>query len=182
MKILTTYALALGVLVAPMTTTQASGPAEVRSQPVKLKNVELDATGSLSGQYVTHTGVPVPGANIVVRIAGDNHKVTSDKDGRFVLPNLKGGRCVVTAGKEVYACQLWAHGTAPPGSIHSVAVVASEASQVRGNGLWPPPYIPVPQKLAALSKKQALGLGILFTGATFAIIELANDDGDDDAS
>lgn len=152
-----------------------------QQQQLQLKNVRLSANGRLIGQYVTHVGLPVANAEIVIQTGKAVHRPVTDERGLFAVDGLKGGRCVIQADGEVFACQLWAYGTAPPQSIHRVAVVAPETSHVRGNRFWPPPFIPVPEKLAALSRRQVIIGGLLIAGATAGVI-IAADDDDDNAS
>ena len=182
MKSIQIHTLVLTLLFSQCTVfAEQSNVTGIPEAPAKLKNIELTATGQLLGQFVTHAGLAVPNSEIAVQVGKDTHKITSDERGRFSLCGLQGGRCVIHTSDEVFACQLWAHGTAPPGSIDSIAIVASETSNVRGqSGLWPPPYIPVPARLAALSGKQAALIGLAIAGATVGIVVATNND--DDAS
>ena len=173
MRILTTYVLTFAILAGQGLAVAGSSPVE---KPYQLKNVELSAEGQLAGQCITSAGLPVADADITLQMDGRQTTIATDGSGKFVVDNLTGGRCVITFGEESYACRLWQNGTAPPNAIKSVAVVASKGAQVRGNILWPPPYIPVPARLAAISGKQALGLGLIIAGATVGIVAATDDD------
>ena len=183
MRHYTVPTLVLTLLFTPVL-AHAEGPAPKPIQnptedAVKLKNVELTEAGSLAGQYLTHSGQPLASAPIVVTFGKTTHKAVTDEKGRFIVEGLQGGRCVLQIGGDTFACQLWMHGTAPPNSIESVAIVKSDGSVVRGNGI-PLPYIPIPGRLSALSTKQLICLGLIAGGAT--AIAVAANQNDHDAS
>ena len=177
MKTITVHTLVVALMATPCAgfadqPAEPAGPAE----PLALKNVELNRAGGLSGQFVTHAGLPVSGSPLVIETGRVKHQIMSDEQGRFELKGLAGGRCVIRAGQEVFACQLWAHGTAPPGAISTVAIVASEDATVRGNRLWRPQFIRPGARLAALSQKQAILAGLIVAGGTILIVDAADDD------
>lgn len=189
-----TSALVLSILTSPaaMHLVAAGVPQleESESAQVKLRNVELAEGGVLQGQYINEAGMAVEKAEIVVTTEKKEHRVLSGADGKFSIEGLNGGRAVIRAGREVFACQLWSPGTAPPKSIKSIAMVASDEEVLRGNYGLGRTYSGhmtghagftrfIPGRLAALSGKQILGLGLIAGGA-IAISEAANND--DDAS
>jgi len=183
-------ALVFSLLLSPavvMADGPAPAPIKAPSQDsVKLKNVELTEAGAFQGQYLTHTGTPVDAAEVVVTTGKTTLKTLTDEKGRFSIKGLQGGRCVIRIGKDTFACQLWANGTAPPNSLATVAVVKSDGDVVRGNMLGytlnPMNHIHAlhPRNLFALGPKQLIGLGIIGGGA--AAIAIAASDDNDDAS
>lgn len=188
MRHLIASALSLSLLISPITLQAGeSGPTPIQKpsqSAVKLKNVELTEQGDLQGQYLNSAGQPVVGVTVKVTIGKEDQKVETDDRGRFSIRTQQGGRAVIQIGKETFACQLWQNGTAPPKSISSVAIVASNDDVVRGNmihNLNPIHHLHHlnPVRLLALSGKQLIGLGLIAGGVT-AIAVSANDD--DDAS
>jgi hypothetical protein len=189
MRRLITITLTLTLLVAPSTQiqTMADGPTpiqEAKTEPVELKNVELTEDGVLEGQYLNEAGQPVVEAQITLTINEVEHKVVTNSEGNFTVKALTGGRVVIQAGKEVFACQIWSYGTAPPKSIKSIAMVTENAELVRGNypidcarpgaRVIDSVHYMNPGRLAALSGKQLLALGLV-AGLTVAIAVEAND-------
>ncbi|MEZ6128489.1 MAG: carboxypeptidase-like regulatory domain-containing protein [Planctomycetaceae bacterium] len=158
--------LALTLVLAPtLTSAGDSAPAADQSAVVKLQQVELTQQGTLVGRYLDETGQPSAGATVVVKTGDVSQKLVTDDQGRFVAQGLRGGRCVIQAGKDYYACQVWANGTAPPKSIGSVAIVKTGGPVVRGQ-----------LGLPALTTKQKVGLGILVAGGVAVAIAVSQDD------
>ena len=173
-----TWMLALTLVASP--TLGFGGNATVTASErteLRLQNVELTSAGLLQGQLVTNAGQAVPNVRITIRSQADNKQVgeqlTTDKDGRFQATGLKSGTIVLQANEETYAMRVWANGTAPPKSISTVALVAADGNEVvRGNGLK--------NRIRSLTRKQAIGLGLIVAAAI--IIPIAIDDDDDNAS
>ena len=162
----------------------ASDPAPIPigegADKLQLKQVELTEQGELIGQYLNQVGQPVPESEINVVVGKQSQRVVTDEQGRFVVSGLHGGRCVIQAGDEHFACQLWVHGTAPPNAIETVAIVKTDASVARGQ------FGPLNRfsgmggglrnRLASLTTPQKVGLGILVAGGTAIAIAVAQDD------
>ena len=166
--------LALSLLFTPvMASAGDTSPATAvePSAAVQLKQVELTRQGTLVGTYLDQTGQPSAGATVTVTMGETSQKVITDSKGRFVVENLRGGRCVIQADKDYFACQVWAYGTAPPKAIQSVAIVKTGGDVVRGQ-----------LGLPALSTKQKIGLGILAAGGIAVAIAVAQDDDDKPAA
>ena len=129
-----------------------------------LKDVELGAGGVLNGQLIDTAGNPAAAVTLSVVSADTQIKLTTNKAGRFAVGCLKGGLCIIKLDDATYACRLWHHGTAPPNSIDSIALV-QEGDVTRGQHNCPPRM-----RLHCLSKEQcgALFLGGL-TGTALAL-------------
>lgn len=182
--------LLLSLLTSPFTSAVVADELPLVESPdsaqVHLRNVELTEGGTLQGQYLNEAGVPVADVEVLVTCNKSEHRATTDAAGKFSVEGLKGGRAIIRADKEVFACQLWAQGTAPPNSIKSIALVNSNGEVLRGNhgfGGVAPGFMSghtglrgiLPGRLAALSGKQLLALGLV-AGGTIAIAEGASDD------
>ena len=167
MKNLLVCTLAIAIVGAPVAQSASAS---------SLKNVELTKSGELRGQLVTSTGLAVPD-NVVSLVVGDQKlNATTDAEGRFRFPGLTTGRAVLRVGEDTFACRLWANGIAPPGSISTIGLVASETSEIRGQSLVPAPLLAPAAKIAALSTKQLIGLGLIVAGTTVGIAAAAADD------
>lgn len=179
MKKFTTFTLATALLFLPAISfagqTSPTPLPNSGEQDVQLKNVQLDAGGTLVGQYVSESGQPVAGVKIAVKMGKTLKGVQTDAKGRFELTGLKGGRAFFHIGEEVYAAQLWANGTAPPNSISTLALVKTDGSDtVRGqNGFT--------GRIASLTPKSKALLGVAALGGAAVAIAVAADN-DDDAS
>ncbi len=162
----------LGICISILTPSSLLAerqPAETES--VALRNVELSSRAELNGQMVSPEGHPIGNAALVVTLNKVTHRVVTDENGRFVVKNLRGGQCVIhTADHEVFACRLWMHGTAPPNSIRSVAIVKQGDTIVRGQ-------LGLPNVLTSMTTTQQLVLGVaVFAGTTAGLVS-AYDDG-----
>lgn len=158
-----------------------------RNDRLQLQNIELSRSGELTGQYVTSVGTPLTGQTLIFRLGKQNRKVVTDDSGRFRLPNLTGGQCVITADEDTYACRLWTRGTAPPNSLQSIAVIQRQDIAVRGQSFLPaiprpsfprPAFLPNSMaRLGTLTRKQKVGIGLLITaGITVAVVQGDNDE------
>jgi len=170
------------IAIMPSLATAAGNNTSPSSTKLQLQNVELNEKGQLVGQVVSETGQPGIAA-IVVRSQSDLNKVAThvktDESGRFVIDGLKGGKCLFTIGTDSFLCQTWAHGTAPPKSLKSVAVV-TKSGVVLGQSSFRPTGR-IRNSLSAMTGTQkALLVGVV---AAAIILPIAlSDDDDDDAS
>jgi hypothetical protein len=111
-----------------------------KAAPV-VTDIALGAGGTFSGQVVDAQGRGLDGAVIAVSQSGKEiAKTTADKDGNFAVKSLKGGTYDVVAGRSQGVYRFWAPNTAPP-SAKSQALLVSQASAVRGQGLGGVPPI-----------------------------------------
>lgn len=175
MRQILTYTLLFSILGGPVLAAGSGSPSPAPIQRDKdslhLKNVEISRDGRVLGQFLTPEGAPLADKTLNVVIGVVKQKVVTDKKGRFIIRNAKGGHCVITAGDHVFACRLWVHGTAPDGALKSIAVIDATSTAVRGN-----PFSATAARLSALSTAQKIALGLLVTaGTTVAIIEAVDD-------
>ncbi len=129
------------------------------------------ATGEvLHGQFVNNAGQPLVGVVATIQLGKQSHKVVTDNTGRFFVSGLHGGQCLIVIGEETYACRLWAHGTAPPRSLKSIAFVDSngEDTVLRGQGIG--------DRVRSLTQSQKIGLGVAVLSGTVLAIAFAQDD------
>lgn len=156
--------------VAPADQTPISSQ---QPEALRLKNVELSASGKLRGQYLTTEGLPLANQAVTVKHGKTADRITTDASGRFVVSNIQSGQCVFEVNNTVFACRVWTKGTAPPKSLQSVALVHEQAT-VRGQSL--PNFGNSMARLGALSTAQQVGLGLLVVaGSTIAIVEGVED-------
>ena len=160
------------------------------STTVKLKQVELTEQGKLKGQFLNAAGLPVGGVPVSVTVQKSEFKVKTDERGHFSIKCQSGGTAVIRIGKEVFACQIWLHGTAPPKAIKSIAIVAATEDIVMGNMAdcaRPARHLhhinPVqhlqhirPTRLLALGGRQLVTLGLIAGGAVAIGVSANNDD------
>jgi len=164
----------------------ASADSAETQQPV-IRDVELAEGGVARGYVVTSAGQPGAGAKVTLHSNGEVYQATADDKGRFAVPGIQGGSCIVQVGQTAYGARLWATGTAPPQALNAFVVVEEEGPVVRSGsegGKFPKLSWPKGtghlNPLTGLSKKQliALGIGAGVAGATVAIILAIQDDGD----
>lgn len=179
-----TWVLATTILASP-TLVQAGGTSTKSPEKYNLANVELQVDGNLAGQLLSENGLPVMNTTVQVHDQSDPNKVAqtvkTDKNGQFKVASLKGGSCILTVADHSYACRTWVHGTAPPKSIRSIALVA-EGDVVRGqcNSECAPCKPTMMQRIRCMSTGQKLGVGLVIAAAI--AIPIALNDDDDDAS
>jgi hypothetical protein len=102
-------------------------------------DVEMSATGTVTGQMIDSKGKPVDGAVVVFRQGKrDVTKAVTDSKGVFVARDLRGGvyRVISQQGQSVY--RLWTPKTAPP-IAKSRMVLTQRRSLVRGQDAFVPP-------------------------------------------
>ena len=97
-----------------------------------IRDVELDADGSLRGVVLDAQGIAIRGIGVVAWRSGrEIVRTLSDGQGRFLLQSLGSGACQVMAGSHVGHFRAWAAGTAPPKTRQSALMVIGPG-QVRG--------------------------------------------------
>ena len=96
-------------------------------------DVELTADGTLIGQVINTEGKLRPGTEVVLKQAGvDIAQTTSDAQGNFRFPALRGGAYQIVAGGRWSYVRAWVSQTAPPSSRSQAVVVAGNV--IRGQG------------------------------------------------
>jgi len=175
--------LIFSMVVMPTALTNLQA-AEQDSQ-VRLQNVELSATGTVSAQLLDERGRPQAKKAIEFRTASDAVKLVTNENGVFTVASAAGGNGALIIDDQAYAFRLWMHGTAPPNALTTFNIVHSSDPVVRGQGYddcgegCGEGYGGRRGRVGGISGGQLLGLGLL-AAAVVAIVLVANDD--DDAS
>ena len=133
-------------------------------------DVELSQEGTLSGQVVSTSGVPMSGVQVevqLIRTAGTCCAVTNER-GEFSLPNFSTGVVSVRCQGGGRNVRLWSHGAAPPCASPTLQV-CGEPDVVRGQ-----------QPLCNLFCSEPVLVGVLVAAAI--AIPLALHRSGDDAS
>lgn len=123
------------LLAITSATTVANEQQKQQSPPknVSWLNVELNSEGELLGQVMDKNGSGLANAPLVVQCGKQMTKTVTNQHGQFRLKLATGGMCQMQIDDSTYLCRVWKHGTAPPKSIASIALVPGQSSVVRGN-------------------------------------------------
>lgn len=123
------------ILTVTTATTVAGEPQSQQPTQEKITwvNVELSQTGELLGQVMDQHGGGLAHAPVLMQCDRQLTKTATNAQGQFRLKLAKGGVCQLQVEDRTYLCRVWSHGTAPPKSITSIALVMSEQAVVRGN-------------------------------------------------
>ncbi|WP_437206480.1 carboxypeptidase-like regulatory domain-containing protein [Planctomicrobium sp. SH664] len=134
-------------------------------KPASTRQIGSDVVlvgGTLKGQYVTATGAPIDGAQIVVRQGTrEISRTTTDAKGVFTVSNLKTGAYEIQSPNGLEVVRAWDSNVAPANSAQSATIVKSGV--VRGQG-------------GSNTTLTYVGVGLGAIGATTGIIALAEDD------
>lgn len=182
MRPLFTWLLVFTIAAAPTLVEASNTPQRQSDRTLQMRNVELTQDGQLRVQVLTESGLPGL-ATVSVHSQQDvkavSQVIKTSASGEFAVKGLKNGRCVFTIGNDAYACRVWSHGTAPPKSLQTVAVVPSTSVVLGQNHTECQPRTGIRGRLACMTGTQkALLVGVV---AAAIIIPIALDD-DDDAS
>ena len=110
---------------APPTGTSAARVETASAHPV-VRDVALDAAGTLRGRVVDPEGRPHAHATLVVRQAGrEVVQSSTDGEGRFAVSGLRGGIYQVGTTDGFVICRLWSGRAAPPAATDRLLVVAA---------------------------------------------------------
>lgn len=174
MNLVATALSCVGMLLSPVAMAAEPLPAPIRTTP---SDVALGDGGVLVGQVVDAQGVAL--AMETVTLADHQQeiaRVRADQDGRFSVPDLKGGVYRIAARGQESMYRLWAPNTAPPAAQQRVMFVVGD-QVVRGQyGVTPGPFSSMAQWVADHP---------LITGSAIAAaiaIPIALDDDDPPAS
>ena len=177
------------VLPAMLNADENPAPIVRRASSVQLKNVELSVGGELVGQFVTKAGLPLAGRAIELEQRESRQTVKVADDGTFRVSGLESGTVVFRAAQDSFACRVWNHGTAPPKSLKSLALVSSGEivlGQLHIPTILPLPHLPFPLPFAgavgSMGLGQSVGLGVLAAGGAGIAIAVSQDDGGSNAS
>jgi hypothetical protein len=90
-----------------------------------MHDIALGRAGTLSGQLIDESGVPLASQRIIARGgAGQPIAAVSDRDGRFTLTGLRGGLYEISTERSSLACRCWTPNAAPPRALKEVLLVA----------------------------------------------------------
>lgn len=135
--------LAFLTLLAFCQPSDAQAPTDTRSSSagssLGFTDVSLPA-GPLTVQLLTSEGRPV--ANSIVEFRYRDRAICrakSDKAGRVLIRKLRPGIHTVHTAQSSGVLRLWKAGTAPEGSVESLALVLDNNAQFRGQIYVPPP-------------------------------------------
>lgn len=130
-----TVALAALGMMIPAAPAIAAGPAraQVKTVDAKIFDIALSQGGTFKGRVVDHTGAAVEGAEVTIKQGNKQvaHSVT-DKDGSYVVSNLKTGVYNVSSGATEGMYRVWSEKTAPPSAKEQSLLVMGE-NGARGN-------------------------------------------------
>lgn len=128
-------ALAAAGMMIPNAPAMAAGPAraQVKTVDAKIFDIALSDGGTFKGRVVDHTGAAVEGAEVSVKQNNKEvaHSVT-DKNGSFVVANMKTGVYTVNSGATEGVYRVWSEKSAPPSAKEQSLLVMGE-NGTRGN-------------------------------------------------
>ena len=127
------YACAWLACLGVLSPTAIFGAApEAQTATHTVKDVELSATGCLTGQVLDQQGNGLAGVTVSLLQQGQPAgQAVSAANGSFAIDNLTGGTFQMIAGNQVNSCRAWTATTAPPAATDGVLLVLP-ASVVRG--------------------------------------------------
>ena len=124
-----------------------------------VRDVALQAGGTLRGQVVDKQGQPCTGVSIaVIKVGATTEKPVAsqtDGQGRFQVEGLSAGMYQVATAEGGALCRLWAPNAAPPSAVPAALVVQGEG--------------PVRGALPSLSSISPLGWTLIGLGVAAAI-------------
>jgi hypothetical protein len=110
----------LGIAI-PQAPVMAAGSKATAKPSVKMVaentifDIELTSGGTFTGRVVDHTGAALEGAEVVISQGKTPvARTITDKQGTFVVTNMKGGVYTASSGVTGGTYRLWAENTAPP--------------------------------------------------------------------
>jgi hypothetical protein len=100
--------------------------------PLAMRDVQLDAQGTLRGQILSPEGTPLKETKVVLshlqQVAGES---LTDKDGNFQMTGLRGGVYELRSRDSSSWIRLWKEGSAPP-AANKAALLITDRPTVRG--------------------------------------------------
>jgi len=100
--------------------------------PLAIRDIKLDAAGTLRGQVLSPEGAPLVEAKVALsQVQQFVGETATDKEGRFELNSLRGGTYELRTGGHSTWVRLWSHESAPPAATPAALLVA-ERPTVRG--------------------------------------------------
>lgn len=115
--------LASGAIVSPVCSA-----AEVAAKPPVVLDVALTEGGTLVGRVLDAQGIPLAKTKVeVINPQDQAMSVQTDEAGRFTVSGLsQGGMFRVSAAGNQRIYRVWMPGTAPPGAVSQVVIVAGQ--------------------------------------------------------
>jgi hypothetical protein len=116
----------------------AAGPSAatrpiVKTVNAKIFDIALSNGGTFKGRVVDHAGVPMEGAEVVIKQnSKEIGRSLTDKTGTFTASNLNSGVYSVASGNTEGTYRMWAENTAPPSAKEQGLLVMGE-NGARGN-------------------------------------------------
>lgn len=93
----------------------------------KLHDVALNHNGVLVGQMVDANGVPATDAVFSIAKKGEAAvSVKTRENGKFVVPDLRGGHYQVVSAQGTSHFRLWSNGTAPKNAMKGMLLVSTK--------------------------------------------------------
>lgn len=100
--------------------------------PLAMRDVQLDAQGTLHGQVLTPEGAPLVDTKVAIcqyqQVVGE---AVTNKEGNFELTGLRGGAYELRSRETSAWVRLWKEGSAPPKATKA-ALLLTERPTVRG--------------------------------------------------
>ena len=119
----------LGIVVdGPAMAASKGAPQKIKIVPVgTIFDVSLTSNGSCAGRVVDPSGVPVKGAQVLIK-QGHNEvsQVVTNQNGQYIVPNLRSGVYTVGTGSSRGTYRLWSEKTAPPSAKANCLLVVSK--------------------------------------------------------
>ena len=152
----------------------AATPQVNNAEKAAITDIALHDGGILVGRVLDRNGESMTRQKISVRQnARLIAETMTDKNGQFIINDLRGGIYQITSERGVGSFRAWAHQTAPP-TAHQLALLVEDDQVVRGQFGW----LPFPNTTVSAAEWIAITLGAagLIVG-TIALTQV-----DDDAS
>jgi len=100
--------------------------------PLAMRDIQLDALGTLRGQVLTPEGAPLIDTKVALnQVQQPVAETATDKEGRFELAGLRGGTYELHTGNTFTWVRLWQHDSAPP-AAQTGALLVAQRPTVRG--------------------------------------------------
>ena len=102
-----------------------------RAAAPQIKDVELDAAGTLRGKVLSRNNLAGPSVIRVERTDGAAADATCDAEGCFAIHGLKGGVYQLRTPQHTEIVRLWSSHTAPPAATQHMVITPGTVT-VRG--------------------------------------------------
>ena len=114
-------------LLAETPAATSKGPVGKAAQANHVPDLQLTATGMMSGRVCDHSGKVIEGAKVVLKQGNKEIAQTvTDSEGGYSFKNVKGGVYQVTSGNTEGVFRVWSEKSAPPSAKASALLVMGE--------------------------------------------------------